>query len=101
MLLLPAMTSRSSVRSSGIHDFPVASRARRRPSERFSAVGRTPHRVVRLQANNPFDYIRYTNELRQDLIAAGFPKIPLVNSEWGYELFKSATPQQLAAFMSA
>ncbi|MBV9944461.1 MAG: hypothetical protein JO262_20200 [Solirubrobacterales bacterium] len=57
--------------------------------------------MVRLQANNPFDYIRYTNELRQDLIAAGFPKIPLVNSEWGYELFKSATPQQLAAFMSA
>lgn len=51
--------------------------------------------------NNPYNYFRYTEMIRQALNAAGFTDIPIVLSEWGYDLMGSATIQQLAAYESA
>ncbi|WP_206243557.1 GH39 family glycosyl hydrolase [Novosphingobium terrae] len=53
-------------------------------------------------SSNPNNVNRIAADLNRDLEAAGFRNVPLVVSEWGYDLFDpTAKPTQLAAYTSA
>lgn len=51
--------------------------------------------------NNPYNYVRYTEDLRKDLDKAGYKDMPIMLTEWGYDLMDSASAAHLAAYTSA
>jgi xylan 1,4-beta-xylosidase len=42
-------------------------------------------------SNDPYDYVRLTNQVRGELKKYGFGNIPIVITEWGYSLFPRGT----------
>jgi hypothetical protein len=53
-------------------------------------------------SNNPWDFVRLANDYQKELRAAGFANLPLVLSEWGYDLSDTeASPLHMAAYVSA
>ena len=52
-------------------------------------------------SNDPYDYVRMTDEMRAELKEFGYGNIPIFNTEYGQDLFNPMQGVQRSAFFSA